>query len=164
MGKSSVWIATVTGTRQLLIFLVAMVGTPAAVSAQSGHCSPAPTPPAPPWQYRNNPPPTPVLLTPAHSTTLSTNRPVFSWTPVVDLEGDTVIFEIQIDDNADFSSPEVQTRGQRHATLTPERPLPDGTYCWRVRTIDDIEATSPYSGAFAVTIRSGGGTAAGAAR
>jgi hypothetical protein len=73
---------------------------------------------------------------------------------VGDTEGDTVVYQIQIDDNGDFSSPEVDTRGQWQTSLTPERPLKDGRYCWRVRSIDDIQARSPYPAAFAFTIRS----------
>jgi len=94
-----------------------------------------------------------MLLTPGHGTTTGTDRPVFSWTPVVDPEGDTVTFWIQIDDDPDFSSPEVDARRGPQTTFTPDRPLREGTYCWRVRSIDDIEAMSPYAGAFAVTIR-----------
>lgn len=123
-------------------------------SAQDGrpYCSPAPTPPAPAWQYRNNPPPTPTLLAPGHGTVTEAARPVFSWSPVVDLEGDTVTFWIQIDDDADFSSPEVDSRRGPQTSFVPDRPLAPGTYCWRVRSVDDIEAMSPYTGAFAITI------------
>jgi hypothetical protein len=111
----------------------------------------------------NNPPPVPTLLTPANGTTTD-KTPTFTWTEVRDSEGDTVIFQIEIDDNPDFSSPEIATRGQRHTSLTPERPLRAATYCWRVRAIDDIEARSQYSPAFEVTIRPAGVGAAPAGR
>jgi hypothetical protein len=147
--------------RQIVFLAMALVATPAALQAQTASCSAVPTPPVPPWRLHNNPPPTPLLLTPARAASVATSRPVFSWTPVMDSEGDSVIFQIQIDDDADFSSPEVDAKWQTHPTLVPEEPLADGTYCWRVRSIDDIQAASPYSAAFVVTIRSDAGTTAG---
>jgi hypothetical protein len=138
----------------LLAALTIAAGADVQAQAAESPCSSAPAPAAPPLQYRNNAPPIPTLLTPAHAATATSDRPEFRWTPVIDREGDTVTFEVQIDDQADFSSPEVDGRLGPETSFTPERPLRAGTYCWRVRSIDDIEAKSPYTGAFAVTIQS----------
>jgi hypothetical protein len=112
----------------------------------------AKVPVMPPHQIDNNPPPIPTLLAPGDGAVVGTATPTFRWGPVTDPEGDTVIFEIQADDDPAFGSPEID--GHRHpdAAFTPARPLPAGTYCWRVRAIDDINAESPYSAAFTVTI------------
>jgi hypothetical protein len=76
------------------------------------------------------------------------------WSEVGDREGDTVIYQIQVDDNPDFSSPVISAYEQQRASHTPGQPLADGTYCWRVRSIDDIQAASPFTPAFAVTVAS----------
>lgn len=76
---------------------------------------------------------------------------------------DTVKARVQIDDNSDFSSPVVDytsvlaaqgsvsfTVGQvagsgSYTTGSESQTLPDGSYYWRVKTIDDDNASSPYS-------------------
>lgn len=136
--------------------LIAVLGLAAGPTGESSQveatCAETAVPTAPIARLHNNPPPRPTLLSPADASTTTHSTPTFTWTLVRDPEGDTVIFQLQVDDNPDFSSPAIDTRGHAYASFTPERPLRGGTYCWRVRSIDDIEASSPYSTAFEVTI------------
>jgi hypothetical protein len=137
-----------------LLFTIGVFVMPAAPSlAQSGRpvCPQPPPPPSRPVNVRNNPPPAPVLDAPADGITTA-EHPVFRWEPVVDPEGDSVTFRIQIDDDPDFSSPSVDVWRGPETWFSPTEPLPPGTYCWRVRSIDDINAVSPYTRAFAVRI------------
>jgi hypothetical protein len=142
------------------VAILALVAAPTGDVVQTASmCAAAETPAAPAPRFHNNPPPWPTLLSPADATTTANPTPTFAWTIVRDPEGDSVIFQLQVDDRPDFSSPEIDTRGHAYASFTPERPLPQGTYCWRVRSIDDIEARSPYSAAFEVTIATNATTA-----
>jgi hypothetical protein len=134
------------------IVVLGLVAASAHSSQAVTGCAVAGIPTAPPLRFHNNPPPWPTLLSPLDGAATANRTPTFQWTLVGDSEGDSVIFQLQVDNSPDFSSPEIDTRGHAYASFTPDRPLPRGTYCWRVRSIDDIEARSPYSAAFEVTI------------
>ena len=96
----------------------------------------------------NTAPPTPALLTPVNNAGQSDTTPTFTWSPVVDAEGDAVTYEIQVDNNNDFSSPVVLSptaTALARATYTPTTTLTAGTtYFWRVRSSDGI-VSSAYS-------------------
>jgi hypothetical protein len=135
----------------LTFFAVTMPAAPSSAQASRPVCPQAPAPPPRPANIHNNPPPAPVLATPADGAT-TTERPVFRWDPVVDPEGDSVTFRIQIDDDPDFSTPNVDVWRGPETWFSPADALPPGTYCWRVRSIDDINAVSPYTRTFAVRL------------
>ena len=94
----------------------------------------------------NTAPPTPTLLTPVNNAGQSDTTPTFTWSPVVDAEGDAVTYEIQVDNNSDFSSPVVLSptaTALSTATYTPTTTLTAGTtYFWRVRSSDGIVSTA----------------------
>lgn len=148
----------VRGTRPfgslVLRFALCAVTMPAALSSAQAVRPVCPQPPPPasrPANIHNNPPPAPVLVAPADGVTTA-ERPVFRWDPVVDPEGDSVTFRIQIDDDPDFSTPTLDLWRGPETWFSPTERLPPGTYCWRVRSIDDINAVSPYTRAFAVRL------------
>ncbi|MBN1329441.1 MAG: hypothetical protein JXA54_08205, partial [Candidatus Heimdallarchaeota archaeon] len=76
------------------------------------------------------PPGTPTLSSPDDEVITSDNTPYFSWSPV-----DTAnLYQIQIDDNADCSSPFI-TYSSGSTSYTPAS-LADNVYYWRVRARD----------------------------
>ena len=84
----------------------------------------------------NTPPPTPTLLTPFDNQAISNDStPAFTWSAVTDADGDTVTYEIQVDDTSDFSSL-VFTQASIAGTTVSSSTLVNGTYYWRVRSND----------------------------
>jgi uncharacterized repeat protein (TIGR01451 family) len=74
------------------------------------------------------PPGTPVLVAPADGSTTENTTPHFDWLPVVTATS----YRIQIDDNADFSSPELDAATSTSG-YTPTSPLSLGTQYWHVQ-------------------------------
>jgi len=93
------------------------------------------------------PPPIPTLLSPADNTVVSSLPIVFSWTEVNDNDtggSNPCAYEIQIDDNMYFSSPNVS----QPWIPTPQYSLsfiPNGTYYWRIRAKDSVGNASPWT-------------------
>jgi glucose/arabinose dehydrogenase len=86
------------------------------------------------------PPPAPVLTTPEADITDTTGMPAFSWEVV----SNGVSYQIQVDSDADFSSPEFDDTDST-TTRTPGAPLADGTYFWRVRAINIYAVPGDWS-------------------
>ena len=94
------------------------------------------------------PPQRPQLVAPSNNVFLNTNTPTFVWTDVFN----AVQYEIQIDDNGNFSSP-VQS------AIIPAVPpqylataLADGKYFWRVRAINSVGVPGAWSARRALTV------------
>jgi predicted phage tail protein len=83
-----------------------------------------------------------VLTAPANALLTTNTTPAFQWNPATG--GTTFTYEIQIDNNNTFASPEVQTVVAA-TSFTPGAPLADGLYYWRVRAINEQAAMGPYS-------------------
>ena len=102
------------------------------------------------------PPATPSLLSPADNARISDNSPTFDWTDVTDRSG--VSYRIQVDDNSNFVSPEVDESGLPASIFTvgATRPTPtilvDDTYFWRARAVDGAGNTGDFTAARSVTI------------
>ena len=74
------------------------------------------------------PPPAPSLLTPSNGSSTCDITPTFEWSAV----GGATSYQIQVDNNSTFSSPEINvTTGSPN--YTPGLALAPGTYYWRVR-------------------------------
>jgi hypothetical protein len=98
-------------------------------------------------------PPAPTLSTPADGATVFTGTPTFTWVAAVDPDGDTVTYDIQIDDTScTFPSPEVSQTGIAVTNFTPGASLANGIYCWRVRAVDQHGLVGPWSTPFTVTV------------
>ncbi len=91
------------------------------------------------------PPAAPILSTPGNNTTLR-RTPTFKWRP----SSTAVLYEYQLDNNADFSSLEY-TVIKNVTSITPPG-LPVGIYTWRVRAQDAAGNWSTWSAPFTITI------------
>jgi hypothetical protein len=90
-------------------------------------------------------PAAPGLLAPINGTITNDNTPTFEWTSVSDPSG--VTYQIQIDDNDDFSSPvysEINLTGTTF-TLLDEYALASGKYYWHVRAKDGANNVGDWS-------------------
>ncbi|MBN2099422.1 MAG: right-handed parallel beta-helix repeat-containing protein, partial [Dehalococcoidia bacterium] len=105
----------------------------------------------------------PTLLSPANGATISYGIPRLDWSDVSDVvvaiqqlqiaqqSGPSdITYHLQLDDNADFSSPVREEAGLTTSEYTVPEALLDGTYYWRVRVEDDAgnqrsEWTTPWS-------------------
>jgi hypothetical protein len=98
------------------------------------------------WGVDMTAPPAPTLISPVGGVRISDTTPTFDWTPVSDnLTG--VAYQLQIDDNADFSSPVVDEAGldSAHYVLPDADELQLGGYHWRVKAIDGAGNESDWS-------------------
>jgi len=95
-------------------------------------------------------PAAPALTAPANGASMADTTPTFSWSGVANANN----YDIQIDNNADFSSPVInQTVGA--TTFTPGAALANGTYNWRVggnNTAGGCDELGPWSAVRTFTI------------
>jgi len=90
----------------------------------------------------NTAPPAPALVSPSNGAVLSDNTPTFDWTSVFDPSG--VTYDIQVDNDPSFSSPEVNVAGLISNTYTSPV-LADENYSWRVRAVDGMGNVGNWS-------------------
>jgi Ca2+-binding RTX toxin-like protein len=101
----------------------------------------------------NQPPGAPALSSPADGSTTVDATPTFDWSDAADPDaGDTLAYNLQVDDDCGFPSPELDETGLAASTFTPGSPLTPGTYCWRARAVDDGNIASAWSGTWTLTI------------
>jgi subtilisin-like proprotein convertase family protein len=86
-------------------------------------------------------PEAPALNTPLNNALLSVPRPSLSWRPSVG----ATRYHLQVDNNSDFSSPEISQHPITSTSFTPAFPLMQGVYYWRVRAYDAAGNVGPYS-------------------
>jgi predicted phage tail protein len=93
-------------------------------------------------------PATPALVSPEDGAQLNDTTPAFDWGDVSDPSG--VSYNLQIDDNSDFSSPVLNREGLTTSQyeLTSGESLDKGTYYWRVRAVDGAANESGWSSTF----------------
>lgn len=91
-------------------------------------------------------PTNPLLTTPLNNTLLNNNTPTFTWSfEDIDSIAQSA-FEIEIDDDNQFNSPDYG--GQiisSIASYKPSLPIADGDWYWRVRTKDSDGSWGPFS-------------------
>lgn len=94
----------------------------------------------------------PSPLTPANGATFLSPKPTFTYTPVAGTP--PVTYELQIDNNSDFSSPTRWARFIDDTDWTPGAPIQPGIYFWRVRAMDGALPSSvgPWSSSSSFTI------------
>ena len=95
-------------------------------------------------------PGTPALTAPANGSTSSNNPPTFTWSAASDASE----YQIQVDDNADFSTPLADARTTSTSYTSPSA-WGSGTYRWRVRghnTSGGCDVYGPWSAVWSVTI------------
>lgn len=97
-------------------------------------------------------PAAPALNAPADGASTADTTPTFSWNSVANANE----YEIEVDNNADFSSP-IVNRTQPGTQFTPGNALTQGTYFWRVganNTAGGCAALGPWSAARSFTVTS----------
>lgn len=88
------------------------------------------------------------LLWPANRTIFNDNTPSFAWEPVTD--GYT--YQIQIDDDKQFGSPEQNAVGSVGELSYIATPLADGKYYWRVRALNSVGGPGKWSARWDFTL------------
>jgi M6 family metalloprotease-like protein len=90
----------------------------------------------------------PVMVSPPDGTFTNNNLPIFAWDP----SAGATAYQIQIDNNADFSSP-LYNQTVAGSTFTPSSALSDDvSYYWRVRATDGSSEHSRWSPVWSVTV------------
>ena len=79
-------------------------------------------------------PPPPNLYQPVNNHTITDNTPYFDWS---DVNG-AVKYQIQVDNNSNFSSPEIDNSNITVSNFTQSTSLADGTYYWRVKAQNSV--------------------------
>ncbi|MDI6791582.1 MAG: Ig-like domain-containing protein [bacterium] len=82
----------------------------------------------------------PSLVSPDNGTWSNDNTPYFDWS-----DEDDAIYTLQVDNNVDFSSPEINDSKIKTSSYVSTAHLRDGTYYWRVRSTDSAGNVSPWS-------------------
>lgn len=94
------------------------------------------------------PPVAPVLVSPANGAWLPNGAPAFDWSDVAD----AVSYYFQMDNNPDFSSPEVSVAGLASSSYSQPTSLPMGTWYWRVYAVDSGSNVGPWSGTWSFLV------------
>ena len=81
------------------------------------------------------------LTSPSDSLMTNDNTPTFNWTAVAQ----ATAYALQVDNNSNFSSPEIDQANITTNTYTSSDTLPDGQYFWRVRTRYGQDAWKDWS-------------------
>lgn len=97
------------------------------------------------WTLTISPSPAaaPTLLSPVNSSTTADTTPDFIWNASASTQGQPYTYQIQIDNNADFSSPVVDTTTS--STSYTSGTVSAGWYYWRVRTVNAYGVAGPWS-------------------
>jgi len=100
---------------------------------------------SPVWTFTvdTTPPSAPALVSPTDGLHVE-DTPVFDWSDVADAKS----YELWVDNDADFSSPEIQVGSISLNTYTPIIILGNGTYSWKVRAYDNVGNAGPFSQAW----------------
>jgi len=83
------------------------------------------------------------LVSPKDGAKTGDNTPELEWGEVTDPSG--VTYVLQIADNKDFNSPELEASGITGGSYTVTDKLDDGTHYWRVKAVDGAGNSSPWS-------------------
>ncbi|MEX2237495.1 MAG: Ig-like domain-containing protein [Dehalococcoidia bacterium] len=95
-----------------------------------------------------NPPDAPILSSPADGALTNDQRPAFDWNDVPT----AVSYELLVDNNADFLTPEVTEATLGSSGFTPGSNLVEGTYNWKARACDSAGNVGPFSSVRTFTI------------
>jgi predicted phage tail protein len=96
-------------------------------------------------------PPVPVLTYPSNGKVTNDSTPYLDWTTVTDSSG--VTYQLQVDDNSDFSSPVVNKTGLTSSSCTVTTVLSKRVYYWRVRAVDKAGNMSAWTRAWSLTVQ-----------
>lgn len=91
-------------------------------------------------------PPEPTIISPVQDAKLNDNTPLFTWENYSVADN----YELWIDNDSDFSSPEIKENTQENTYEISFPGLPDGDYNWRVIAYKNGQSSSSRSGAFQI--------------
>ena len=77
-------------------------------------------------------PDAPILMTPLNGMLISDHTPNFDWSD------NAAAYTLLVDDNSEFSHPMIQEDSITISEYTPDLPLMDKTYYWKVRAMDRV--------------------------
>ena len=97
------------------------------------------------------PPSAPVLTTPANTLVTADDTQIFGWDAVLDAGG-PFFYQIQIDNNANFNSPEQDYKTDAGVTTYDADSLADGKYFWRVRALNSVGVAGKWSKRWSLTV------------
>ncbi len=92
----------------------------------------------------------PALVSPADGALTGDRTPYLDWSKVT--ASSTVHYQLQVDNNADFSSPAVSKTWVSYSYYTVATSLPNGTYYWRVRAVDAPGNMSAWGGPWSFSV------------
>jgi CSLREA domain-containing protein len=92
----------------------------------------------------------PLLTSPTLGLLTNDNTPAFAWAASISTLGQPYSYQIQIDNNSNFSSPEVDATSASTNYTSPV--LADGLYYWRLRTLNSVSVGGIYSASRSFTI------------
>ena len=99
----------------------------------------------------------PAKSTPADGILITDNTPTFSWVAATDELSGVAFYEIWVDDDPDFSSPEVLDNTADNTATTHTSPvLVDDSYSWRVRAWDRAGNAGNFEASWTLSITVGG--------
>jgi hypothetical protein len=90
-----------------------------------------------------SPPTAPILVWPTQGENTTDNTPTLDWGDVSDPSA-PITYDMQVDDNPDFSSPLVNITNLTSSSYTTQE-LPEGTWHWRVRARDNAGNVGSWS-------------------
>jgi len=108
------------------------------------------------WSFRVDitPPSIPNLLAPADNTKTYDNTPTFRWTAITTENSLPITYDLQVDNDNNFLSPEINVTGLFDNTYTPPFELANGNYFWRARARDNAGNVCPWSQPWSLLINS----------
>jgi CSLREA domain-containing protein len=108
----------------------------------------------PVWTFTITPavPAAPPLTLPTGGWLTNNNTPDFTWGSTPTVAGSPFAYQIQIDNQSTFTSPEQDVRLGPDVLAYTAAPLPDKVYYWRVRAINNVDAAGSWSVPRAFTV------------
>jgi len=95
-------------------------------------------------------PPVPTLISPANGASIDDSTPFLDWSTVTATT--LVHYRIQVDNNADFSTPSISESWVESSSYTVSTALPDGVYYWRVSAVDAEGSMTAWTASWSFTI------------
>lgn len=99
----------------------------------------------------STPPTVPVLISPTEGEKVDRANPTFDWLDSVDAGEGVSGYKLQVDNNEDFTSPEIDVTVS-DSLYTAVESLDDGDYYWRVEAVDNVQNHSGWSSIYLFTI------------
>ncbi len=101
-------------------------------------------------QTANQFPTIPILAGPSNGAVVS-DEPLLLWSISSDPEGTPVRYDLLVDNNTDFSSPEINVQWLVNTNYDTKGKLNEGTYYWKVRSRDSV-GSAGYSSVRSFTL------------